>query len=154
MMDIDFFKKYNDHYGHLQGDEALKEVALALSKVIRRADDTLARFGGEEFVVISHVSSQQRLEELLTIILQAIRGLNIGHKQSSVHHHLTISCGACFIKNNGPWMKDLKLEALNMADEALYDAKHNGRNQYCIRTFQAPPKPTTAKPNAGPGDTI
>ena len=142
MMDIDFFKKYNDHYGHLQGDEALKEVAMALSNVIRRADDTLARFGGEEFVVMSHVSSQQQLEELLTIILQAIRGLNIGHKQSSVHHHLTISCGACFIKNNGPWMKDLKLEALKLADEALYDAKHNGRNQFCIRTFQAPSQTT------------
>jgi|GEM_PF-1847137 len=154
MMDIDYFKKYNDYYGHLQGDEALKEVALALSNVIRRADDTLARFGGEEFVVISHASSLQHLEELLTIILQAVRELNIGHKQSSVHHHLTISCGACFIKNNGPWMKDLKLEALNLADEALYDAKHNGRNQYSIRTLQTPDQNRATHLSDSPDDTI
>ncbi len=143
MMDIDFFKKYNDHYGHLQGDIALKEVAASLSHVSRRAEDTLARYGGEEFVMISHAKNKQQLEEILDIILKSITNLNIEHAESSVSNILTISCGACFIEDNGAAMKDLKLQALNAADEALYLAKKNGRNQFSLRTFA--PSETSAK---------
>jgi diguanylate cyclase (GGDEF)-like protein len=138
MMDIDFFKKYNDHYGHQQGDTALKQVAIALSHVTRRADDTLARYGGEEFVLISHAKNKQQLENILRIILTSIEELNIEHVESLVADTLTISCGACFIENNGPAMKDLKLQALKAADEALYLAKESGRNQFSIRTFDVP----------------
>ncbi len=135
MMDIDFFKKYNDHYGHLQGDIALKEVAATLSQVTRRAEDTLARYGGEEFVMISHAKNKQQLKEILSIILKSVSTLNIEHKKSSASNILTISCGACFIGDNHAEMKDSKLIALNAADEALYQAKENGRNQFSICTL-------------------
>ncbi len=143
MMDIDFFKKYNDHYGHLQGDIALKEVAATLSHVTRRAEDTLARYGGEEFVMISHAKNKQQLEDILSIILKSVTKLNIEHKKSSALNILTISCGACFIENNKAVMKDLKLRALNTADEALYEAKENGRNQFIIRIFDGSDNPSS-----------
>ncbi len=146
MMDIDYFKKYNDHYGHLQGDIALKEVAAALNQVTRRAEDTTARYGGEEFVIISHAKSKKKLKEILNFILKSVSQLDIKHAKSQTADTLTISCGACFIENNGADMKYLKLQALKLADEALYSAKENGRNQFCISTFNdlgsPPSKPT------------
>jgi diguanylate cyclase (GGDEF)-like protein len=135
MIDIDYFKKYNDHYGHQQGDEALKKVAKALHDLTRRAEDTLARYGGEEFVIICHCSGEAQLNTKLESILQSVRDLNIEHIESSISTTLSISCGTCSIANTGLWMKGLKDSALKMADDALYEAKNNGRDQYCIYAF-------------------
>ncbi len=141
MIDIDYFKKYNDHYGHQEGDNALKKVAQALNELTRRADDTLARYGGEEFVIVSHSANEEQLNSKAQSILQSVRDLKIPHAQSGISTILTISCGACLITNSGPWMKNLKDISLKTADEALYQAKNNGRNQYCTTTFTPKLKP-------------
>jgi len=138
MLDIDFFKKYNDHYGHQQGDIALKQVAQALNKLTRRAEDILARYGGEEFVIIYHTQSKLHLQKTLKSILNSINQLNIEHVKSNTASHLTLSCGACYIESTGPWMKEFKEDALKISDQALYEAKGNGRNQYCIRALNPP----------------
>lgn len=135
MMDIDYFKKFNDRYGHQRGDDALKMVADTLSHHTRRAFDILARYGGEEFVMLCQPDNLVRLQELLEEILTSIRDLKIEHADSDVSPHLTISCGACLIVHPGAWMKDHKELALKMADQALYKAKNKGRNQYYISEF-------------------
>ena len=132
MMDIDFFKKYNDHYGHQKGDDALKAVASKLKTVSRRANETLARYGGEEFVLITESLSKKELEDMLANIINSIETLNLEHKPSPISDLLTISCGACYIENPGSWMKDKKEQALKIADDSLYEAKENGRNQFII----------------------
>ncbi len=137
MIDIDYFKKYNDEYGHQQGDEALKQVAKALHRSTRRAEDTLARYGGEEFVILLHAKNTQQLENSLSELLKSIEHLKIEHIKSSASANLSISIGACFIDNPGSWMINQKKFALKKADDALYEAKNNGRNQYSIRTFNA-----------------
>lgn len=135
LMDIDYFKKYNDHYGHQKGDEALKAVAQALKSNLRRSSDVLARYGGEEFVIILQAEQSNELKNTLERLVKAIEDLNIEHKFSDIGDKLTISCGACNMDMPALWMKDHKDAALNIADEALYEAKHKGRNQYRIRTL-------------------
>jgi diguanylate cyclase (GGDEF)-like protein len=132
MMDIDFFKKYNDHYGHQKGDDALKAVASKLKTISRRANETLARYGGEEFVLIIESLSHTELNEVLEKIIKSIEDLKIEHKLSDIGKHLTISCGACYIEKSGSWMKDEKEHALKTADDALYEAKKSGRNKYIV----------------------
>jgi len=136
MLDIDFFKKYNDCYGHMQGDEALKLVAKTLGQLARRADDTLARYGGEEFVLLFKPESTTQLESMLATLVEAVQLLAIEHKESQTASMITISCGACFIKQGGDWMKNNKEAALKCADDALYCAKANGRNQYYFQAFE------------------
>lgn len=135
MMDIDFFKKYNDLYGHQQGDDALKAVALKLKNLVRRANETLARYGGEEFVLITESLDHNELEGLLQRIIESIQSLKIEHKASKINEYLTISCGACIIESSGSWMIQQKEAALKAADDALYEAKNSGRNKYVILPF-------------------
>lgn len=138
MMDIDHFKKYNDHYGHQKGDDALIAVANALQSHTRRAMDFLARYGGEEFVMICQADSEAHLKKILADILTSITDLNIEHVLSSTGKQLTISCGACHILNPGIWMQPHKELALKMADQALYKAKNTGRNKYHISQLDEP----------------
>lgn len=130
MLDIDHFKQYNDHYGHQQGDEVLKQVAQALRESLRRSSDVLARYGGEEFAIILQAEKEDELENTLIMLVSCIDKLNIEHKYSSVKNNLTVSCGACHVVDPALWMKEKKDEALKLADEALYRAKSEGRNQY------------------------
>lgn len=136
MMDIDYFKKYNDLYGHQKGDDALKLVASKLKAMSRRANETLARYGGEEFVLIIGSLTQEQLKERLKDIIESIEALKIEHRPSSISQYLTISCGACFIEKLTYENSNQKEAALKTADEALYDAKANGRNQFVIRPLQ------------------
>lgn len=133
MVDIDYFKKYNDRYGHQQGDTALIKVAQALNQLTRRAGDLTARYGGEEFTLILHAKTQTELTQLLDKIKNTIIDLNIEHLDSNHNQQLTISCGACFIEKGGLWMKDHQEYALKLADEALYYAKEQGRNGYAFK---------------------
>ena len=135
MMDIDYFKKYNDHYGHQQGDEALIAVAQSLQNHTRRAFDVLARYGGEEFVMLCQPNSHDDLKEILNGILTGVSNLQIPHIESEVSDNLTISCGACLISNPDLWMKNSQDLALKMADQALYKAKNSGRNCYYVSAF-------------------
>lgn len=107
-------------------------MASKLKTVSRRANETLARYGGEEFVLITESLSKKELEDMLANIINSIETLNLEHKPSPISDLLTISCGACYIENPGSWMKDKKEQALKIADDSLYEAKENGRNQFII----------------------
>ncbi|MEY3220599.1 MAG: hypothetical protein RIT27_1956 [Pseudomonadota bacterium] len=127
MLDIDFFKYYNDTYGHLQGDEILKITAKTLEKVVSNTPYLVARYGGEEFAIIL---SNAPLEEAISIAAKAhfeIVNLNIAHKSSKLKK-LTASFGiASVIPSDQLTIKDL----ISMADIRLFRAKENGRN--CIK---------------------
>ncbi|WP_019614030.1 GGDEF domain-containing protein [Psychromonas ossibalaenae] len=120
ILDIDHFKQYNDHYGHPQGDEAIKDIAHILVKHCQRENDLVARIGGEEFAVVLPNSDHQSAREIANKIQQSILKLNRIHLYSSVAGYLTISIGIKIIDGNQPLSPD---QAYRLADAALYQAK-------------------------------
>lgn len=127
MIDIDFFKEYNDNYGHTKGDEALKKVAKALSTVAKRVTDLASRSGGEEFVLLLPETNQEQALEIAQKCLDIIKEQKILHATSSVEKTLTISAGVCSLIPS----TETKPSALyGYADKLLYKAKHNGRNRF------------------------
>ena len=129
MIDIDFFKPYNDNYGHGQGDIALKKVAKALEKTIKRPSDFVARYGGEEFVILLKNINKDGVEAVANNLLNAVRELKITHEFSKIENYVTVSIGASFYNSNSDITK---LELLLKADEALYNVKNSGRNNFAI----------------------
>lgn len=134
MIDIDFFKPYNDNYGHGKGDEALKIVAKTLENSIlntlNRPNDLVARYGGEEFVVLLSNIDLKELEEISNRVVKAIRDENIEHKFSKVASYLTISLGAVLYKSSN----DLSIASvMKSADEALYEVKQKSRDNFLIK---------------------
>lgn len=129
MLDIDYFKQYNDHYGHLAGDEVLHQVAECLRKNVRRATDTVARYGGEEFVVILMGCSPHNAARMSKKLLLAVAALDIEHKYSDCAENITCSAGVVSVY---PDRKVHEKECLELADQALYRAKSAGRNQLCV----------------------
>ncbi|MGJ0354142.1 GGDEF domain-containing response regulator [Aliarcobacter cryaerophilus] len=129
MIDIDFFKPYNDNYGHGQGDETLRKVAKALEKTIKRASDFVARYGGEEFVILLKDINKNGVEAVANNLLNAVRELKITHEFSKIENYVTISIGASFYNSNSDITK---LELLLKADETLYSVKNSGRNNFAI----------------------
>lgn len=129
MIDIDFFKPYNDNYGHGQGDETLRKVAKALEKTIKRASDFVARYGGEEFVILLKDIKKDGVEAVANNLLNAVRELKITHEFSKIENYVTISIGASFYNSNSDITK---LELLLKADETLYSVKNSGRNNFAI----------------------
>lgn len=125
LIDIDFFKNYNDYYGHQQGDDCLIQVAQTLEKVPKRATDLVARYGGEEFVAILPNTNTQKALIVAESMREAIAALNIPHAQSNVSNRVTISLGiASLIPSSENNLEDL----ICQADRALYKAKKQGRN--------------------------
>ncbi|MGH2306522.1 GGDEF domain-containing response regulator [Aliarcobacter sp. ERUVET-8] len=129
MIDIDFFKPYNDNYGHGQGDETLRKVAKALEKTIKRASDFVARYGGEEFVILLKDINKDGVEAVANNLLNAIRELKITHEFSKIENYVTVSIGASFYNSSSDITK---LELLLKADETLYSVKNSGRNNFAI----------------------
>ncbi len=126
MLDIDFFKNYNDLLGHLEGDECLKNVAKAIQSHIRADVDLVARYGGEEFVVVLPETDLKGALKVAERIRRDIEGLKIAHPGSEVSKFVTVSIGVASIVP----IDNLKKEVLlNMADKALYVAKKRGRNR-------------------------
>lgn len=125
MVDIDFFKPYNDYYGHIAGDNVIKQVAAALKSQLSRATDIVARYGGEEFVLVMSHLPQKVAEQFAEKLRNAVFNLVIPHINSSPFHQITVSIGLC---TGIPECGD---NLLNKADAALYQAKQKGRNQ-CI----------------------
>ncbi len=122
-IDIDNFKDYNDYYGHLAGDECLKRVATALSTLVNRSEDLLARFGGEEFVILlPETDSPQTIAERC---IKVIRSLAIPHEASNAAHIVTISAGCASYAVNQDADKSSLIDS---ADIALYEAKALGKN--------------------------
>lgn len=126
LIDIDFFKLYNDNYGHPAGDRVLIQVAQAINCVTLRDDDLTARFGGEEFaLILSNTSDVNRVAEQC---LKAVCDLGIKHEFSQVSEYLSISIGGFTVVASS----DKNFETLiRGADNALYQAKSAGRN--CIK---------------------
>lgn len=118
--DIDFFKNYNDHYGHPMGDKALSEVAKQMITTLKRPNDYVFRIGGEEFAFIFTDLNALESEKFLNEIREAIEDIKILHECSSVSNYITISIGAHIILPNSPMTNEnLYIEA----DKALYIAK-------------------------------
>ena len=129
MCDIDFFKRYNDNYGHHKGDETLKHVARALKSLCKREGDIAARYGGEEFAIILPATNIEQCHKFALLIEQKIKALNITHEFSPIAPYITLSFG-CFCSYPNA---DTHTETLiKSADIALYKAKKAGRNQICI----------------------
>ncbi|MCE3043720.1 GGDEF domain-containing protein [Legionella sp. 16cNR16C] len=127
IIDIDYFKECNDNYGHLYGDECLKEIAKALTEVVKRQTDLAARYGGDEMVVILYNTSLNDSEQFAMRLKEAIDSLNIKNEYSPISNRLTVSIG---VANTIPAIDDDYESLFTRADKALYEAKLNGRN--CI----------------------
>lgn len=132
MVDIDYFKQYNDFYGHLQGDDCLKRVSQALSDSASRARDFVARFGGEEFVLVLPESNTEAAAAVAERCRKAIFKLQIPHEKSDISQLLSISLGVGTVI---PGQSDQLLDFINTVDQRLYLAKQNGRN--CIMSQDA-----------------
>lgn len=129
LMDIDHFKKFNDNYGHLAGDECLKKVAQTLQATLRRKIDLIARYGGEEFVCILPSTDLDGAVMIAEKFRQKIVSIKIPHEFSNVAEYVSISAGVASITPTG----DLKPNAIiKAADDALYMSKKNGRNRVSI----------------------
>jgi len=129
MIDVDHFKQYNDTYGHLQGDECLKLIANAMAAVVHRVGDLVARFGGEEFVVILPGTSSDGARTVGEKIRLAIENLKILHENSETKF-VTISIGAAAVAVS---LSGDSAHLLAAADAALYRAKHSGRNRIVLQ---------------------
>jgi len=125
MIDIDDFKAYNDHYGHLNGDDCLKTVAKVIEESIERATDIVARYGGEEFIIILPHTDVDGAKLKAAQLLQNIRKANIEHVNSSCATHVTLSLGISSTSLGAKSAEDL----INEADTALYKAKSLGKNR-------------------------
>lgn len=137
LIDIDFFKLYNDNYGHVRGDDCISTVAKALQNTVQRPADLVARYGGEEFAVVLPNTEVDGALKLARSLHNTMLNLKIPHPHSAVSDHLTVSIGIAskiINESNSPE------ELIELADHALYDAKHSGRN--CSKVF---PSGYTAK---------
>ena len=131
MIDIDYFKLYNDHYGHNGGDKCLKKIAETLIIQVIRSPDLLARYGGEEFVCVLPGAELDELHKIGQSILDAIRNLAIPHEKSDIADIVTLSIGGTVIKPN--LNKGDSEDLIKMADALLYESKQKGRNRMTIR---------------------
>ena len=129
MMDIDYFKRYNDAYGHLQGDQCLQSVAKAIRESAKRSRDLAARYGGEEFVILLPETDTDGAARVARQVQAAVAELDIPHEESPVYKKVTLSAGIAAMK---PAIGDKPDLLLSRADEALYRAKEEGRNCYRV----------------------
>ena len=130
MVDIDHFKQYNDHYGHLAGDEVLRKVSDALRKTCKRATDLVARFGGEEFVIALPFTGPDELTSLAESFPGIIEALNLPHAASPVGPWVTISVGGA----SAVPLRQKFSTLIEAADKALYEAKRAGRNRAIVHS--------------------
>ena len=129
MLDIDYFKKYNDTYGHQAGDECLRQVATTISGALRRPADMAARYGGEEFVVVLPNLKLEDSAKFGETIRAKIEALKMEHKQSDANPFITVSLGIASVV---PSSISSYEELVGAADKALYSAKNKGRNRVCV----------------------
>jgi len=136
MIDLDYFKPYNDRYGHIAGDDCLRRVSTALRDAARRRPlDFVARYGGEELVAVLYGADQAYGESISRSLLTAVRELHIPHASSQCQSHVTVSIGVVSVDAYRVASHDV---AVALADEALYAAKHQGRDRYVAIDPSAP----------------
>jgi diguanylate cyclase (GGDEF)-like protein len=136
MIDVDYFKYYNDSYGHQGGDECLRRVAAAMSSVVMRSSDAVARYGGEEFVILLPATDPEGACLVAERIRAAVEKLAMPHAKSEVADHVTVSIGVASIIVT---TEGLPTQLIGFADEALYRAKHEGRNRVVMARQEAAP---------------
>lgn len=129
LLDVDYFKRYNDKYGHAKGDDCLVEVATILTAAMKRDNDFVARYGGEEFVCVLGDTDEEGAKQVAENIIAAMAQSKIPHGDSLVSDFVSLSIGAVTYFA-GQEQKADPLELLKQADKALYQAKENGRNTY------------------------
>jgi diguanylate cyclase (GGDEF)-like protein len=129
LIDIDYFKNYNDHYGHLAGDECLRQVAQGISNLLMRPQDLVARYGGEEFVVVLPHTQIEGAKKVAEQIMTVIEDLNLAHVKSLVSDRITLSIGISCVVPNSNLLVDMPI---SLADKALYQAKREGRNRIVL----------------------
>jgi len=127
LADVDYFKAYNDYYGHQAGDDCLRQVASALKSVGKRPADLAARYGGEEFAIVLPATALEGAVDVAKSLVRAIEGLAIAHVRSGVSDKISLSQGvASLVPGN-----DTRPESIiELADQALYQAKQQGRNRH------------------------
>ena len=130
-MDIDFFKEYNDHYGHLAGDQCLKAIAGVLRKQQVPGKIFCARYGGDEFMILYTGMTVEKIRRVAEDILRKVRKLKLPHECSNCSNYVSVSQGV-FVRipvgNSKEW------DFTSRADELLYKAKSCGRNSICLST--------------------
>lgn len=130
-IDVDYFKLYNDTYGHLAGDSCLQEVAKAIKNSVQRATDLVARYGGEEFAVILPTTDAEGAIHLAKKMIKNVRKLQITHQKSVISPYVTISLGVASIIPN---LETNPASLIASADAALYAAKLSGRDRYTLHS--------------------
>jgi diguanylate cyclase (GGDEF)-like protein len=131
ILDIDYFKKYNDYYGHPKGDECLRKVGKALKELYKNKNIYAARIGGEEFALIWFEKDATETQNVASCVCEKIRDLNIRHEKSEAAPYVTVSVGVNMVRCGALYDIDT---LYNMADKALYTAKQSGRNRAVINT--------------------
>ncbi len=125
MLDIDFFKPYNDHYGHLKGDDTLKLVAQTLASAATRSRDFVGRYGGEEFVLVLSETDEKAALKIAERCRNLLAQLQIPHQGSPIGHlTASLGVGTCI-----PGVDSSMAEFVDAVDKQLYRAKHLGRNR-------------------------
>ena len=134
MIDIDFFKKYNDTYGHDMGDKCLKTVSTALSSNVTREEDFAARYGGEEFAVVLPNTDENGAHLIADKLLKKVQECNIPHEKNDIAKCVTVSIGGTtgMVK-----FSQTESDYVKRADTALYESKQNGRNRYTFKGMDA-----------------
>ncbi|MGL5082893.1 MAG: diguanylate cyclase domain-containing protein [Microcoleaceae cyanobacterium] len=130
--DVDFFKDYNDRYGHPQGDLCLQQIAQVIRRTVQRPGDLAARYGGEEFVVILPNTPAEGAFTVSELIRQAVKSLRIPHAGSKISEVVTLSLGV------SSWVPSLDFspeDLIKVADQALYEAKQAGRDRTILKLF-------------------
>lgn len=131
ILDVDFFKGYNDFHGHMQGDECLKEISFVLRNTMKNKYGCVARFGGEEFIVIVPNSNKREMNFVCEKIFMALKAERIPHGKSVASEFVTFSGGIASVV---PSRSMVLLDFIKMADKALYRAKKSGRNR--LETYE------------------
>jgi diguanylate cyclase (GGDEF)-like protein len=131
MIDIDHFKRFNDYYGHVEGDACLKTIATCLAEGSLRPSDVVARYGGEEFAAVLPSVSLERAVAIAERVRQAVFDLNLPNRQAPVGR-VTISVGAATVSTHAATSREL----VEAADAALYTAKRSGRNRVSAITAE------------------
>jgi len=129
MCDVDYFKRYNDTYGHCIGDKCLQRIAKAISHAIKRPADLVARYGGEEFLVVLPSTNAEGAMKVAFSIRSEIRMLRIIHATSPVDRYITLSMGIASVVPTPDISSD---SLLTLTDDSLYEAKLQGRNHIVV----------------------
>jgi diguanylate cyclase (GGDEF)-like protein len=129
MMDIDFFKRFNDHYGHPAGDDCLQQVARGLAAAITKSTGLVARYGGEEFAVILPETTREEASFIANEIMREIELLKIPHEKSDAGEFISLSVG---VSSKAPAPSENPESLIKVADECLYQAKEGGRKRVVV----------------------